>query len=454
MVIAQHTMRQSQIDLANTREYRQAHVLGQLAAVEGQAQTLALESPRPVSPQGRGQGYTQRADRYYVQKAVGTPASELTLNAMRLATPEDYHSAREPSEFKFESEGSEGPGTDSMGYSSTTTATSYHDMDNTQHSDTKNRDHKCWRQKHRDRREHWSTNAQKQRDPKNGWVVLPLFQESTKEGTLTYTDWRLEVEEYIVKKYPGLRSKRRCSPPWKARLREIIRPVMRRGVFAEMLLDNGMIPTITKLTRISKTTATLIDYILVSEDLQETFNCGILIDNSSDHLPCYTTLENILLSKKVPTRITGRDMRPKCLDRLKEKLKNEEWNIDHNLSLNENFKNFHNNLIELVDHFLPITNRIVCTKTLRREPWLTPGIMKSINKCKQLYHKMLKNETPTSRTKYTEYNSTLQKIKRHAHKYYFESKCAENKSNTKELWQLINKAAGKISDKTSIIEIP
>ena len=78
--------------------------------------------------------------------------------------------------------------------------------------------------------------------------------------------------------------------------------------------------------------------------------------------------------------------------------------------------------------------------------------MKSINKCKQLYHKMLKNKNPTSRSKYTEYNSTLQKIKRHARKYYFKSKCAENKSNTKELWHLINKAARKISDKTSIIE--
>ena len=38
-------------------------------------------------------------------------------------------------------------------------------------------------------------------DRKNGRVVLPLFWESTKEGTLTYTDWRLEVEEYITKKY-------------------------------------------------------------------------------------------------------------------------------------------------------------------------------------------------------------------------------------------------------------
>ena len=66
---------------------------------------------------------------------------------------------------------------------------------------------------------------------------------------------------------------------------------------------------------------------------------------------------------------------------------------------------------------------------------------------KQSINKMLKNETPTSQTKYTEYNSTLQKIKWHAQKYYFKSKCAENKSNTKELWQLINKAARKISDK-------
>ena len=37
VVIAQHTMRQSRIDLANTREYRRARVLGQLTAVEGRA---------------------------------------------------------------------------------------------------------------------------------------------------------------------------------------------------------------------------------------------------------------------------------------------------------------------------------------------------------------------------------------------------------------------------------
>ena len=121
---------------------------------------------------------------------------------MRPATPEDYHSTQEPSEFEYESEGLEGTGMDSTGYSSMATATSHHDTDGTQQSDTRNRDRKCQKQKYWDRREHWKMNARKQQDHKNSRVVLPLFWESTKEGALTYTDWRLEVEEYITKKYP------------------------------------------------------------------------------------------------------------------------------------------------------------------------------------------------------------------------------------------------------------
>ena len=38
-------------------------------------------------------------------------------------------------------------------------------------------------------------------------MVLPLFWESTKEGALTYVDWRFEVEEYITKGYSGSKIK-------------------------------------------------------------------------------------------------------------------------------------------------------------------------------------------------------------------------------------------------------
>ena len=131
VIAGQHTMKQSRIDLANTRDYRHTRILGCLTAVENRAKSLALDTPRLVSPQGQGQGYTRRANCYYAQKAVGAPALELTLNAARPATPEDYHSVREPSEFKYESERLEGTGTDSTGYSSTATATSHHNTDGT-----------------------------------------------------------------------------------------------------------------------------------------------------------------------------------------------------------------------------------------------------------------------------------------------------------------------------------
>ena len=147
VIVSQCTMKQSRIDLDNTGDYRRAGILGHLTAVENRAKSLALDTHRPVSPQGRGQGYTWRADCYYAQKAVGARALELTLNAARPATPEDYHSAREPSEFEYKSEGSEGTGTASTGYSSTATATSHHDTDGTQHSNTKNRDRRRQKQK-------------------------------------------------------------------------------------------------------------------------------------------------------------------------------------------------------------------------------------------------------------------------------------------------------------------
>ena len=93
VVVGQRTIRQSQIDLANTREYCWARILGRLAAVEGKARTLALENAKTPTSLGRGRGYTWRADQYLAQKVAGGPALEPSLHLLRPATPEDYHSA-------------------------------------------------------------------------------------------------------------------------------------------------------------------------------------------------------------------------------------------------------------------------------------------------------------------------------------------------------------------------
>ena len=166
------------------------------------------------------------------------------------------------------------------------------------------------------------------------------------------------------------------------------------GRFAELLLDNAMIQTITKPMRICKSSATLIENILISEELQETFKSGKLIDNCNDHLPCYVMIERALVSKKAPKKIIGRDM---CIDRLKRKLDTTGWDLNKLDSTEKKFNIFYTEILGLIDHFLPLSERTV------------------------------KN-------------------------YYYETQCQENKNNTKDLWKTINQALGKISDKTSIIK--
>ena len=128
----------------------------------------------------------------------------------RTATPDDYHSAWEPSEFEYDSEETdpEEPEDDNASVASDSTyKSSGHDTDRTRRTNILNRNHRCNQRKCK---EHWDrhpTNAKREEDRHKGKVVLSLFWDSPKEGTLTYTDWHREVEEYLRKGYDNNRVK-------------------------------------------------------------------------------------------------------------------------------------------------------------------------------------------------------------------------------------------------------
>ena len=117
---------------------------------------------------------------------------------------DDYHSAREPSEFEYDSEETdpEEPEDDpeeddaSVG-SNSTYKSSGHDTDQTHRTNIINRNHRRNQRKCKEHRGRHPTNAKREEDRCEGKVVLSLFWDSPKEGALTYTDWRQEVEEYL-----------------------------------------------------------------------------------------------------------------------------------------------------------------------------------------------------------------------------------------------------------------
>ena len=61
--------------------------------------------------------------------------------------------------------------------------------------------------------------------------------------------------------------------------------------FIEDLSDINLLPTITRPSRITKQSATLIDNIHVSEQLHRNFESAILINNMSHHMPLLAMLK-------------------------------------------------------------------------------------------------------------------------------------------------------------------
>ena len=171
---------------------------------------------RTLNPVGRGRGMIRQADKYLAQQhgrepeQVPGPAPTLPVFPDRAVTPDDYHSARGPSEFEYDTEETDpqdpedGPEVDdddaSVG-SDSTYKSSGHDMDRTCRTNTANRNQKHNQRKCKKGQGQHPTNAKKEEDRCKSKVVLSLFRDSPKEGALMYTDWCQEVEEYLWKGY-------------------------------------------------------------------------------------------------------------------------------------------------------------------------------------------------------------------------------------------------------------
>ena len=251
--------------------------------------------------------------------------------------------------------------------------------------------------------------------------------------------------------------------------------------FLELLYDNNMIPTITKPTRITTSSATLIDNILINMELGENTTSGIIEDNISDHLPCFITVKGLDMPKKSRLEIMSRDVRPKQLKALKRKLsenpdlllpqheqlpqhENEVENPDlllpqheqlpqHENEVDWQFQKFHDALLHEIDHYLPIRTRRINPYSVRREKWVSAGLLISIKRCKKLYRKHIRKRHDHGLfQKYKRYNSELKRVKRAAKKMHYENQCKEYRSNTQKLWKTINTVIRKTNNKTETID--
>ena len=83
--------------------------------------------------------------------------------------------------------------------------------------------------------------------------------------------------------------------------------------FMETLSNLNLHPTITRPTRITQHSATIIDNIFISELLHRNFESSILIEDISDHLPILTMLKQTRLLNSAPLEFNSRCLNEKKL---------------------------------------------------------------------------------------------------------------------------------------------
>ena len=180
--------------------------------------------------------------------------------------------------------------------------------------------------------------------------------------------------------------------------------------FLELTSECGFLCTIGKPTRITHQTATLIDNIFISKEFSLGYKSWILIDDMSDHMPCFISLPQVEVDSKGTVQVVKRKIDEKSMNSIKMELLLIDWPLKlDKLSCEESFNYFHDILMECLDRHCP---EKISQKRGKKsvKPWITKGLRKCLNKERSLYKTLLKDRSNVQLIEtYKRYKQCLQK---------------------------------------------
>ena len=95
--------------------------------------------------------------------------------------------------------------------------------------------------------------------------------------------------------------------------------------FLEEILGHKLMPCITKPTRITHSSAMLIDNIFSSIKLHHVAVSGLIITDISDHLPCLSVFDSVLPTMKKEQFVLKRKITEKKIDKIRTDLQKYNW---------------------------------------------------------------------------------------------------------------------------------
>ena len=206
--------------------------------------------------------------------------------------------------------------------------------------------------------------------------------------------------------------------------------------FMNSLSSLSLVPVITKPTRITEESATLIDNIFTSNP--NNFNSGIIITDISDHFPVFFHKTNIFLDEKSnPTiSIEYRLINDETLNNLYDCISSYDFSY---LVSFDNPMLAVDELSSVIDdsyrNCCPIKTKTISYKDSIK-PWITKEIINFMKK-RHNYFILYRKKIIPKKT-YSNFRNFVTKKIRKAKFDYFEQKFNSVRNNIKQTWRIIN----------------
>ena len=219
--------------------------------------------------------------------------------------------------------------------------------------------------------------------------------------------------------------------------------------FLDTMYSHSLLPTITKPTRVTKNSATLIDNIF-SNSILESNNIltGILYCSISDHFPIFY-IDYSSNIKSIDNVIKKRIYSDINIEKFSSALRDHNW--DHVLSNNDpqsSYSMFISDYINMYNGCFPLRSFKQGYKT--RKSWLSDSLKKAIKIKNSLYRRYIKSKLPENWSIYSRFRNKLNGQMTKAEKEHYSKQMEKHKNNLKKSWNIIKAVINKKKDKYSM----
>ncbi|KAL5258808.1 hypothetical protein ACHWQZ_G009312 [Mnemiopsis leidyi] len=232
--------------------------------------------------------------------------------------------------------------------------------------------------------------------------------------------------------------------------------------YEDILFSKGFFPLVSLATHIKPgCKPSCIDNI-VSNDVDSIIATGTLKDHITHHSPIFQIFNRKLESTR--NNLKFKQYYDYCQSNIDKFLNILENDLANNII--GNFTEFHEIYKKGIDKTCKLERPKCSKRTVQNNPWITPGLIVSINHQHKLYKDWVKarkvkcklgevcdkgglchcptcSKKHTKYHEYTDYRRILKKTRKNIKTKYYTGKFLETKGNSKKTWELINRIRGK-----------